>query len=302
MAAGSIGAANAIVNWRMAGDEIDYVVNDSGAKILFVGAELMPAIEAIRDRLPNVEKIIAVTPDGAEGDEYEAFLAASAGLRRRPGRGRGRRLPDPLLLGHHRAPQGRDAHAPQHGQHTVNAHDGWEFLPGRQVDGGDAAVPRGRLVVRPVRHPRRHPERDDPRARRGVARRRDPCRRQLHVPGAGRAGPGAAVRAGRDQAVQRAALLHVRRLADAAAAAARGDGGLAGHRLHAGLRAHRGVRRRDSPAARGAPQRRGGGPPRAAALRRPRDPRLRAADRRPRHRSPTSRPATPARSGCGPRS
>ena len=30
MAAGSIGAANAIVNWRMAGDEIDYVVNDSG--------------------------------------------------------------------------------------------------------------------------------------------------------------------------------------------------------------------------------------------------------------------------------
>ena len=53
MAAGSIGAANAIVNWRMAGDEIDYVVNDSGAKVLFVGTELMPTIEAIRDRLPQ---------------------------------------------------------------------------------------------------------------------------------------------------------------------------------------------------------------------------------------------------------
>ena len=29
MAAGSLGAANAIVNWRSAGDEVDYAVNDS---------------------------------------------------------------------------------------------------------------------------------------------------------------------------------------------------------------------------------------------------------------------------------
>ncbi|WP_219996343.1 AMP-binding protein [Nocardioides humi] len=62
LAAGSIGAANAIINWRSAGDEIDYAVNDSGAKVLFVGRELMPTIEAIRDRLPNVQTIIEVTP------------------------------------------------------------------------------------------------------------------------------------------------------------------------------------------------------------------------------------------------
>lgn len=74
IAASMLGAANAIINFRLAGDEIDYAVNDSGAKVLIVGAELMPQIEAIKDRLTNVSTIIEVTPDGAEGDQYEAFL------------------------------------------------------------------------------------------------------------------------------------------------------------------------------------------------------------------------------------
>ncbi|HCB04239.1 MAG TPA: long-chain fatty acid--CoA ligase, partial [Nocardioides bacterium] len=77
MAAASLGAANAIVNWRSAGDEVDYAVNDSGAKVLVVGTELMPTIEKIRDNLTTVERIIEVSPDGAEGDEYEAFLQAA---------------------------------------------------------------------------------------------------------------------------------------------------------------------------------------------------------------------------------
>lgn len=82
LGAGSLGAANAIVNWRLAGDEIDYAVNDSGARVLVVGTELMPAVEKIRDRLTKVERIIEVTPDGAEGDEYEAFLAAATPISR----------------------------------------------------------------------------------------------------------------------------------------------------------------------------------------------------------------------------
>ncbi len=51
LAAASLGAANAIINFRLAGDEVDYAVNDSGAKVLLVGSELMPLIEKIRDRL-----------------------------------------------------------------------------------------------------------------------------------------------------------------------------------------------------------------------------------------------------------
>ena len=69
-----------------AGDEVDYAVNDSGAKVLLVGSELMPLIEKIRDRLTTVEKIIEVTPEGGDGDAYEALLAAAEPARPRPPR------------------------------------------------------------------------------------------------------------------------------------------------------------------------------------------------------------------------
>ena len=61
MAAGSLGAANAIVNWRSSGDEVEYAVNDCGAKVLFVGSELMPTIEKIRAQLPQVETVIELS-------------------------------------------------------------------------------------------------------------------------------------------------------------------------------------------------------------------------------------------------
>ena len=77
MAAASLGAATAIVNFRLAGSEMDYVINDCGAKIIIVGAELKDSIDAIRDKLTHVEEVITVTPEGNDGDEYEAMLAAA---------------------------------------------------------------------------------------------------------------------------------------------------------------------------------------------------------------------------------
>jgi len=74
LGAGMLGAANAVINWRLAGDELDYVINDSGATVLFVGAELLPAIESIRDRLDAVTDVIVVGGD-ADADDYETFLA-----------------------------------------------------------------------------------------------------------------------------------------------------------------------------------------------------------------------------------
>lgn len=69
-----VGSANAIINWRLAGDELDYAINDSGARIVFVGYELAESFAHIRDRLTRVEKVIVV---GGEHDEYEAWLAGS---------------------------------------------------------------------------------------------------------------------------------------------------------------------------------------------------------------------------------
>ena len=76
-----VGCANAIVNWRLAGDELDYVINDAGARVLFVGHELVPALDLIRDRLVGVERVVVV---GGEDDELEAWLAAAEPIDRRP--------------------------------------------------------------------------------------------------------------------------------------------------------------------------------------------------------------------------
>lgn len=130
MAAGSLGAANAIVNWRSSADEVDYAVNDCGAKVLFVGSELMPTIEQIRDQLPHVETVIEVTPDGGDGDEYEAWLARSA-----PASRPDEVTPDDVCLvmyssGTTGRPKGVMLSHHNMVTHTINAHDGWEFAPG----------------------------------------------------------------------------------------------------------------------------------------------------------------------------
>jgi acyl-CoA synthetase (AMP-forming)/AMP-acid ligase II len=130
MAAASLGAANAIVNWRSAGDEVDYAVNDSGAKVLVVGQELMPTINKIRENLVGVEKVIEVTPAGGEGDDYEAWLAASPRVIRSDDVS-----PDDVCLvmyssGTTGRPKGVMLSHANMVAHTVNAHDGWEFEPG----------------------------------------------------------------------------------------------------------------------------------------------------------------------------
>ena len=75
IAASSIGAVATIVNWRVLGDELAHVLNDSGARVLLVGAELKPAVEAIKTRLPGLERIVVV---GGDEDEYESLLDAAA--------------------------------------------------------------------------------------------------------------------------------------------------------------------------------------------------------------------------------
>ncbi|WP_224391989.1 long-chain-fatty-acid--CoA ligase [Pseudonocardia sp. ICBG1293] len=64
-----IGAANAVVNFRLAPPEIRYVVEDSRARLLLVGPEFAGAVDALRDSLTTVERVLST-------DGYEGFLAA----------------------------------------------------------------------------------------------------------------------------------------------------------------------------------------------------------------------------------
>jgi len=130
MAAASLGAATAIFNWRLAGDEIDFAVNDSGARLLLVGSELMPLLDGIRDRLAAVEEIVEMTPDGAEGDPYEQLLARS-----QPVEPAAEVSPGDVCLvmyssGTTGRPKGVMLTQRNMLAHTENALDGWDFAPG----------------------------------------------------------------------------------------------------------------------------------------------------------------------------
>ncbi|MCP4552901.1 MAG: AMP-binding protein, partial [Bacteroidetes bacterium] len=74
-----IGIKTVPVNWHLKEDEIEYVVNNSGARALVISEEFIDKIIAIRSKLVNVKKIIVIG-DNAPDDmiSYEKFLDESS--------------------------------------------------------------------------------------------------------------------------------------------------------------------------------------------------------------------------------
>lgn len=68
-----IGAATAVIPWRLIGDQLAYVFNDCRASLVFVGAELLAQFEAVRHRLEHVREVVVI---GGDEDGYEPWLAA----------------------------------------------------------------------------------------------------------------------------------------------------------------------------------------------------------------------------------
>lgn len=122
-----LGAANSIINFRLAADELDFVVNDCGARVLIVGAELRPAIDAIADKLTTVEHIVTITPEGGDGDDYEDLLAGAQPIDRAPDV-----RPDDVCVimyssGTTGRPKGVALTQTNLIAHTINAFHGWEL-------------------------------------------------------------------------------------------------------------------------------------------------------------------------------
>lgn len=65
------GSVFVAVNWRLSAPEIVYILNDSEAEILFVGAEFYPLIERIEAELSNLKKIIALD---ARHDRWPSYV------------------------------------------------------------------------------------------------------------------------------------------------------------------------------------------------------------------------------------
>jgi hypothetical protein len=227
-------------------------------------------------------------------------LAGRAAARSRDVPGRGRRLLRAALhVGHHRLPQGRDAHPRRDARPRQRSGGRLRPLPRRDRAGRDAAVPRrrhelraaGRLVRRAHGvHADARPGRDPGDVR---ARPRHP-----HVPGAradGGDGPGP--RRGRPRLLV-AACAVLRRVADAAARHAREPEAVPG-RAAPGLRHDRGLRRGQLPRPGRPPRPRRRAPARLGGHAHPRASASRSATPPPAPRCP---PARPARSGCTPTS
>ena len=68
--------ANAVmvsVNWRLAPPEVLHIVQDAGAEILFVGEEFFPVIDKIRDQLPSVRRIVALSGSHPGWEPFAAW-------------------------------------------------------------------------------------------------------------------------------------------------------------------------------------------------------------------------------------
>ena len=61
------------VNWRLAGPEIEYVINNAQAEILFVGAEFYEVIEQLLPSLSSVKQVIAVDGNHSSWEEYTSW-------------------------------------------------------------------------------------------------------------------------------------------------------------------------------------------------------------------------------------
>lgn len=72
-----INAVSVDINWRLAGPEVEFIVNDAAAKVLVVHADFLPVIEPIRANLTSTKLIVVI--GGAGGDiDYESWLAGAS--------------------------------------------------------------------------------------------------------------------------------------------------------------------------------------------------------------------------------
>ena len=74
-----IGAVLVPINFRLAAEEFEYIINHCGAKVLCVHSDYLHAVDSIRPRLQQVEKFVALEGKKDGWIDYETELTASNG-------------------------------------------------------------------------------------------------------------------------------------------------------------------------------------------------------------------------------
>jgi fatty-acyl-CoA synthase len=78
-----MGAVLHTLNIRLSDTDLEYIVNHAEDKVILVDADLLPKLEALKDRMPTVKTFVVATEPGLEGWEtslpnaidYEDFIA-----------------------------------------------------------------------------------------------------------------------------------------------------------------------------------------------------------------------------------
>src|SRR2546423_2769649 len=76
MGAMKAGAVMAPVNWRLAGPEVAFIVDDCKAPALFVGPEFITQVKNIKAQLPGVRHIITTEGGAVEWQDFTALRDA----------------------------------------------------------------------------------------------------------------------------------------------------------------------------------------------------------------------------------
>ncbi|MFG2222960.1 long-chain-fatty-acid--CoA ligase [Streptomyces sp. NPDC048644] len=67
------------VNWRLAPDEVEYILRDSSAELLFVEKEFLPTARQLHPELPALRQLVLLDCDDPAGTAFAAWKAAGTG-------------------------------------------------------------------------------------------------------------------------------------------------------------------------------------------------------------------------------
>ena len=76
LAAAQGGFVSTVINWRLAPEELRYVLDDCGAVVAIVGAEFASVVDKIRPELAGLRHVIVL---GGPAGQYESLLASAPG-------------------------------------------------------------------------------------------------------------------------------------------------------------------------------------------------------------------------------
>ncbi|MFI0486353.1 long-chain-fatty-acid--CoA ligase [Actinomadura sp. 9N215] len=83
--AARIGAVQVPVNYRLAPDEVAYIVNNARAKVFIVGHEFVPVLDAIAERLEHTTRFVVIGGSGHRYDDYAAWVDGAPDAPPEPG-------------------------------------------------------------------------------------------------------------------------------------------------------------------------------------------------------------------------